>query len=482
MLDGYHVIEVRDWSKIPRTKLKYDDKLFCYKNANSCDSSNLGIYLNERDEYCASGYVGVCVLKDKFDEDYIAPDGKKVILKVIPRFKVSPWEMLADVMNDNEYEKYSASAEERGQSFYEIFEDEKPLLLDIEEYGGEVLLAISCIRSSYKICTGIISRKMDYVQENLNGKIRGRIDFSNHIKKNVVIGREDRIYCKYPKFSEDTIENQIIKKSILLAERILKVNKCLEVDGLAKIREMLMYCKKRLSLISDREIRKSDFLAVNTKGFNSAYAPAIKIAEMLITHSSMSISSKGDKTGFVVPYAIRMETVFEFYIRSLVKKYINTDEKNKNRIRVDNYRDAAHPEELLKTSTNKDLYLMSNYIPDIAIQEYNDEKKCWEYTTVLDVKYQKSSDPNSETVRHNSHQLLFYALLLNVTKCGFVFPEENGKEYPEVVEELVIQEGDAAKTERIYAEFHIGYQLHDREKEMKRMFEYAKKWNRKCKE
>ncbi|WP_173326822.1 5-methylcytosine restriction system specificity protein McrC [Sharpea azabuensis] len=479
MLDEYRVVEVSDWSKISRKQLRYDDKLFCYKNANSCDCINLGLYLNERDEYCSCGYVGVCVLKDKFDEDYVGADGKKIIFKVNPRFKVNPWDMLATVMNDDEYEKYSICAEKRGERFYEIFDDEKPLPLNVEDSGGEILLAISCIRACYKVCTGTVKRKMDYVQENLNGKIRGRVDFANHIKKNVVTGREDRIFCKYPAFSEDTIENQILKQSILLSERILKLNNCLEIDGLAKIREMLLYCKRRLSKISDKNIRKPDYLAVNTRGFNSAYTPAVKLAEMLLTHSNMCISAKGDKTGFVVPFAVRMETIFEYYARTVIKNAINNDKKNELILRVDKYRDISEFDDLLKTTNNRDIYLMSSYIPDIAIQHYNNETKNWEYTTVLDVKYQRSVNPRSETVRHNSHQLLFYTLLLNTKECGFVFPEEPGLTDFFVEEKLLIQDGDAQKSDRFYSEFHIGYNELNREKEIKRIITYVNKLYRK---
>lgn len=475
MCDDYHVVEIKDWTRIPKSKLKYDEMIFCYHNSSSCTSKNLGLYLNERDEYCASGFVGICVLKDKYDEDYISPDGKKIILKVVPRFKVSPWIMLSEVMNDREYEKYASCAEKRGEQFYEIFDDEKPILMDVEDSGGEVLLAITCIRLSYKICTGILSRKMDYVQENLNGKIRGRVDFSNHIKKNVVIGREDRIYCKYPKFTEDTIENQILKNALILSEKILRVNNCLNVDGMSKIREMLVYCRKRLSGISEVVIRKNDFLKVNTKGFNSSYEPVLKIAQMLILNSNMSISIKGDKSGYVVPYAIRMETIFEFYARATIKKYINEDKNNKDKVKLDEYRDVTRPEDPLHTMQNENMYLMNRYIPDIAIMEYDENDEKWKYTAVLDVKYQKSSDPNSETVRHNSHQLLFYALLLNVKRCGFIFPEENDKTYKPSTELLILQDGDALKTERIYTEFHLGYNTNNRKKEMSRMLEYAKK-------
>ena len=110
---------------------------------------------------------------------------------------------------------------------------------------------------------------------------------------------------------------------------------------------------------------------------------------------------------------------------------------------------------------------------------YNNETKNWEYTTVLDVKYQRSVNPRSETVRHNSHQLLFYTLLLNTKECGFVFPEEPGLTDFFVEEKLLIQDGDAQKSDRFYSEFHIGYNELNREKEIKRIITYVNKLYRK---
>ncbi len=63
-----------------------------------------------------------------------------------------------------------------------------------------------------------------------------------------------------------------------------------------------------------------------------------------------------------------------------------------------------------------------------------------------------------ETRRHNSHQLLFYTLLLNVTRCGFIFPKSETVEELEECEmyELNIQTGDAmGPSDREYTQWPI---------------------------
>ena len=458
MPDDFIVIEVQDWSAISPAHLKYNEDIFCYRDADSCGSNNLGIFLwgeKEPRQYHTSGYVGICVLKNKDGGHYLNAEGKKVLLKVMPRFDLSPWLMLSEVISDNEYEEYEKSSELEGKKIYEISDDERPIRLPVDSFGGEVILAISFIRACYKVCSGIMCRKMEFIQENLNGRIRGRIDFSNQIKQNIAMGREDRIFCKYLSFTEDTIENRIIKKALVFSERILQVNNCLYVKGLSKIHEMLLFSKKRLNKVRDVLIKKSDFVTVNLTGFNTVYKPAINLAELLLTHTEMSLSNKGEKTGYVLPYAIRMETIFEFYVRAVIKRFLKLNHKKYGGIQIERFK-SRDDNELLLTTDAKDVYIMSHYIPDIAFQQYNSEKQALEYVAVFDVKYQHSKQASNNVVRKNSHQLLFYTLLLNVGRCGFIFPAENGQ--TEVYKEanLIIQDSNlSAKDARVYSEFYL---------------------------
>lgn len=476
-MNNANIITVDDWSSIK--DLKYSEKLFCYKNVDNVDCDNLGIYLDNRNQYRSSGYVGVCVLQGKDGQDYIGPDGKKIILHVKPRFRIlSPWQMLTEIMSDEEYEDYIQGSE---RTLYTILDSETPIQLNTDDSGGEVLLAISFIRCCYKICSTNLKRKMSFKTENLKGKIRGRIDFTNQVKRNIARGREDQIFCKYPAFSEDILENQIIKKALETSDRILRINKCMEADGIDNIRAMSSYCHNRLKCISDIVVKKSDFSVVDVKGFNAAYSPAINLAEMLLSHSNMSINSQGSKSGYVIPYAIKMEALFEFYTRTKIKKFLK-EEKLLNKVRLDAYRSNKNGEDALYTIDNDSAYLMKNYIPDIAFQinltpEITGEDATWKYVAVMDVKYQKSTEKvGAEARRHNSHQLLFYALLLNVKRCGFVFPMDSNKSIglnEDQGDSLILQEGNAAGSEREYSEFHFGEKEDQQKNVINRLIAYA---------
>ncbi len=467
-MDGVRYICEKDWSSIK--DLKNDGLLLCHKNINNISSDNLGIYVSDSGKICSSGYVGVCMLQDIHDNDYVDEYGNRVVLVIRPRFSVSPWDMLTEVLQDKEYNAYMQSV---GNELYKVFYDEKPIKMDVEKRGGETLLALSFIRSCYQICVRILNREMGFTAENFNGRIKGRIDLGNQIKRNLSQGREDRIYCKYLSFSEATIENQILKKALICSERALQRNGSLYSEGLESVRSMISYCKNRLKNIPLGNIRESDFSRTKTTGFNYRYNPAIRLAKMILSHSSMNIDSSADESSYVMPYAIKMEVLFELYVRALFKKQI---EKAKMLgVKLDEYRSKSG--NALNTTAERDTYLMNSYIPDIAIQKYNEQEKKWEYSAVLDVKYQNSTKSeliHAETRRHNTHQLLFYALLLNVKQCGFIFPEEYGKTYARVCREVLLQPGNANGPGRNYSEFHFGSDPDKQEEEIKNIVAYAR--------
>jgi 5-methylcytosine-specific restriction enzyme subunit McrC len=66
--------------------------------------------------------------------------------------------------------------------------------------------------------------KKNYVQieENLSSKIKGKIIWSQQIKKNIAAKREDRTFCRYQEYSVNCPENRLLKKTLLMIQRYLK--------------------------------------------------------------------------------------------------------------------------------------------------------------------------------------------------------------------------------------------------------------------
>lgn len=249
----------------------------------------------------------------------------------------------------------------------------------------------------------------------------GNINVSKHIKYNLSVGREDRIYCRYPRFTLDTLENRIVKAALVKSHKIIQSNN----NKSNQIHRMFTFCMNSLKTVNTVKIVKSDFLKISVSGCKSNYKTIIDLAETILFNEGIyDLFDKNIKESYryVIPYTINMEHLFEFYVRTIIKNKFK--EEYKSVYKLDKYRTKnKNPLKVFDSSLKQSVYLMNSYIPDIAIYRGNDDSKT--YIAVFDVKYQHSNNKAyASSVRHNSHQLLFYALLLNVDLCGFIFPDE----------------------------------------------------------
>lgn len=190
------------------------------KSMHGVIPDEMGLYIDEKGYYHTSGYVGVGWLKDYQGKTMVDPvSGEKIALMIIPRFSLNPWEMLIKVMNDPEYELYVSGS---NGNFFEVHTSEELVPVPNTETGGELLAAISFVKECEKICKKHLRQAMDFKEENFNGKIVGNIQVAKHIKQNVSQAREDRIFCKYPIFTVDTLENRIMKAALIKAKKVLR--------------------------------------------------------------------------------------------------------------------------------------------------------------------------------------------------------------------------------------------------------------------
>lgn len=425
------------------------------KSMHGVIPAEMGLYLDEKGYYHTSGYVGIGWLKDYQGKIMVDPvSGEKLALMIVPRFSLNPWEMLIKVMNDPEYDLYTSGSK---MNFFEVHTGEELVPVPNTETGGELLAAISFVKECERICKKHFRQAMDFKEGNFNGKIVGNIQVAKHIRLNVSHAREDRIYCKYPVFTVDTLENRIMKAALIKVKKIFRNNR----TAVKEIGRIYSYCENSLKAVRTVSISKRDFNRVNTTGFNSCYKSVMGLAKTILLGTGVNdlVGKSTDEIRYVIPYTINMESLFEFYVRAVLKEYLRKD--SDSNIVLDEYRVPQKNPLLTLKDSDKQAYLMNYYVPDIALLERSDSES--KYIAVFDVKYQNSINTvYSETRRHNSHQLLFYTLLLNVKRCGFIFPKQRKDEKLDDLEmyELNIQSGDAMdSSDREYTQWSAEFAL-----------------------
>ena len=440
------------------------------KKMDGAVPEELGLYMDEKGNYHTSGTVGVGWLRDDYGRIITDPvTRKKCALMITPRYALNPWDMLIKVMNDPEYELYVSGS---NGDFFNIYTEQELIPVNSAEKGGELLSAISFMKECERICKKYLRRSMAFNEENFNGKVVGNIQVSKHIKANISQGREDRVFCRYPVFTVDTLENRIMKATLKKAHEVIR-NSGLPVKSLRKI---YYFCENSLKEVRTVKIGRADFGKANVTGFNSVYKKAIDLAKTILlgNGSNNLFSTETEEVRYIIPYTINMETLFEFYVRATLRDYLK--QNTKSHILLDDYRiPKKNPLFTLKDSEHH-AYLMNNYVPDIALIDDTGESK--KYIAVFDVKYQNStSRVYRETQRHNSHQLLFYMLLLNVRRCGFIFPsDKTDMTLPGLnIYELNIQSGDAMdQSVREYTQWNVDMNKDNHERFAERIMAYVK--------
>ncbi len=422
------VFYAKDNSSLEGLSEKIDpDELLC---SHEEEIVNLGI---RRINGClyAGNYVGVCRLKGVSGKDVVSNDGREVILKIIPRFPISVIEMLNALRDDDEFEHYLApqtnrlhdTSQEiedlRDNELFHFFDEENPIFLqdDIAKESS-IITASVYITMLKSLCRRPLMGRMVCNEENLAGKAKGKIVFHQNIRANTLRGRDDRIYCRYLRYSEDILENRVLKAALHKAELFLNQYFGSAAGNKNFFREMISYSRKALSHVSYTKISRMDLNKIKTTGVYVYYKPVIKAAKMVLNEITLEANGGSAVTSYVVPYAISMDKLFEMYVRAYFKRAgVLSYNSKETGIRIAQYDDkTAVLREKNRTYAN---YIRGNIKPDIII--YDSETDNY---VVFDVKYKDSM--NSRYARPDRIQILAYGLMLGCNNVGNIFPTQDG--------------------------------------------------------
>lgn len=379
----------------------------------------------------AGNYVGICRLKTASSKTVTARDGREVILKIQPRFPLSAVDMLNAIREDDEFERYLApqatriGATERevedliSNEVFHFFSDEDPIFLEDEIAKESSIITSSVFMSLLQnLCRRPLMGKTVRKEENLVGKAKGKIVFSKNIRFNTLHGRDDRLYCRYLQYTEDIVENQILKAALKKAETFLNQYFRSVSGSKNSFRDMIAYCNNALAHITHKSISRFDLNSIKTTGVYVSYKPVINAAKMVLNEITVAASGRTTITSYVIPYAISMEKLFEMYIRTYLKQAgVKSFDSQEPGIRLLRYDDkTAVLAERNKSFAN---YIGGNVKPDIII--YNPENEKY---TVFDVKYKDPS--NKRFSRSDRMQVLAYGLMFNADNVGNIFPSQDG--------------------------------------------------------
>lgn len=224
-------------------------------------------------------------------------------------------------------------------------------------------------------------------EENLQSKIKGKIQFSKHINKNIIRGREDKIYCSYLDYDINCLENRILK-------RALKI--CL--SKIQNIKNSLyFYCISFFNEVSD-ELSYSELNHIKINPLYKRYKLLIELAIKIIKLKRYKDSCNENEAP---PFWIDMSLLFEKYVYALMLDNIES-----------------------KNILYQKQYMHGNFKPDFIIKG--------KYNYIADTKY-KIKYQNNKINKDDFRQLSGYSRVSKIVnefkktekyipKCLIIFP------------------------------------------------------------
>ena len=161
--------------------------------------------------------------------------------------------------------------------------------------------------------------KKDYVQREDNlKKVKGHIAIFRNERINVQKKRFDKVFCRYQEYSEDTVENRLIKKALLFSQQILQVAGISE--SLLPLQHTVHECLSAFANVDD-QIEVWEVKAIKHHKIFRQYDDAIKLAQMILHRYDYSITNITTAEEEYSPvFWIDMAMLYEHYVLGLLRE------------------------------------------------------------------------------------------------------------------------------------------------------------------
>lgn len=261
----------------------------------------------------------------------------------------------------------------------------------------EILVSIFLKKLEELFQRGLMSNYIEY-EENLN-LIRGKIDFKEHLLRNY--NRKDRIYCRFDEFSQNILENQIIKTTLYK----LIFNSQLNI--FSSIQKQLDLYYRRLGnidLISSN--RSLSFDSIHYTQMNSHYKKILNICKLLLGEQSFETSLNNLRG--ISNFDINMDMLFEKFITNFLKESFELEEQA-----------TIHYDKANKRFLRPDIILLEN-----SKQTFILDTKYYEDKTADDEDEDNEELPNTKRTigRSNVAQMVLYSNSTGIKKLGLIYP------------------------------------------------------------
>ena len=199
------------------------------------------------------------------------------------------------------------------QDLIKIYWDEPPITIEQQKDTLTPFLMVQFLLLLKRIVRKGLKKSYYTVEENLNSRIKGKIQLGKHLKQNVFKNKLTAHVCRYQEFGMDSLENRFLKKVLQFIISFKNTHPNYFAGNDKSICELITYCSPHFELISE-EINIENLKKLTTNTFFKEYEEAIRIGKHILKRFSYNITETTQQKVTIPPFCIDMPKLFELYV------------------------------------------------------------------------------------------------------------------------------------------------------------------------
>lgn len=244
---------------------------------------------------------------------------------------------------------------------FEIKFDQPKIKITQEQDLLTPLLVVQFLSVVRSIVRKGLKKSYYRVDQNLFGRVKGKVLTSSTIKHNLMKNKPLHTHCSFDEFGLNGLENRLLKKALLYVTRYLPTMKNLNAEGY--VQNAFNYILPAFESVSE-EVSLNDIKHQKKNAFYKEYEEGIQLAKLILQRFGYNITNvKESSVVETPPFWIDMSKLFELYVLGLLKeRFCGKDEVLYHYTRSGNELDF-----ILNTTDNK-MVVDAKYKP-----KYSDE-------------------------------------------------------------------------------------------------------------
>ncbi|WP_295441592.1 hypothetical protein [uncultured Thiodictyon sp.] len=150
------------------------------------------------------------------------------------------------------------------------------------------------------------------VEENLVGRVRGRVRIADQVRENLVRARADRMVCEFTVLGRDTLENRILKAALAAGLRWLHQQpRSVLPDA---VWHWGALGRAALTAVPVQRIAPREWKTARRYGAMRHYAEPLALAELVLTRLHLDPSGCATKGQHTLPFFLDGNRLFEAWV------------------------------------------------------------------------------------------------------------------------------------------------------------------------